>query len=192
MLSTSSEQHATHMQLTRQWLEQVVIGLELCPFAAQPLLENRVRIQVCDSTTEWQLLEALHAELDRLDQHPATELETTLLVLPDMLADFADYNQFLDQVDALLDEFSWYGKYQVASFHPQYCFAGVAPEAAENLTNRAPYPIFHLIREDSLAAVLANVERPEDIPAQNILRVNSLRMDEKHRLFPWVFRLSGS
>ncbi|NOX92498.1 MAG: DUF1415 domain-containing protein [Gammaproteobacteria bacterium] len=180
------------MQLTRQWLEQVVIGLGLCPFAAQPLLENRVRIHVCDSTTELHLLETLHAELDWLDQHPDTELETTLLVLPNMLADFADYNQFLDQVDALLDEFSWHGKYQVASFHPQYCFAGVAPEAAENLTNRAPYPILHLIREDSLAVALAHVERPEEIPAQNIRRVNSLRMDEKYRLFPWIFPLSRS
>ncbi len=187
MSSTNTEKSATQMQLTRQWLEQVVIGLGLCPFAAQPLLENRVRIQVCDSTTELQLLETLHAELDRLDQQPASELETTLLVLPNMLADFADYNQFLDQVDALLDEFAWHGKYQIASFHPHYCFAGVAPEAAENLTNRAPYPILHLIREDSLATVLAHVERPEDIPAQNIHRVNSLGSDEKHRLFPWVF-----
>ncbi len=187
MSSTNAELNAIQTQLTRQWLEQVVIGLGFCPFAAQPLLENRVRIQICDSTTELHLLETLHAELDGLDQQSATELETTLLVVPNMLTNFADYNQFLDQADALLDAFSWYGKYQVASFHPQYCFAGVALEAAENLTNRAPYPILHLIREDSLAAVLAHVERPEEIPARNIRRVNSLRTDEKHRLFPWIF-----
>jgi len=185
--STNSELNATQVQLTRQWLEQVVIGLGLCPFAAQPLLENRVRIQVCDSTTELQLLETLYAELDWLDQQPDTELETTLLVSPNMLTNFADYNQFLDQVDTLLDEFSWHGKYQVASFHPQYCFANVAPEAAENLTNRSPYPTLHLIREASLTAALTHIERPEEIPAQNIRRVNSLHSDEKRRLFPWVF-----
>jgi len=190
MSSTNPELNTTQMQLTRQWLEQVVIGLRLCPFAAQPLLENRVRIHVCNSTTELHLLETLHAELDWLDQQPTAELETTLLVLPDMLTNFADYNQFLDQVDALLSEFSWQGKYQVASFHPQYCFAGVAPEAAENLTNRAPYPILHLIREDSMAAALAHIERPEDIPEQNVRRVTSLRPDEKHQLFPWIFSAS--
>jgi len=185
--STNSEPHSPQIQLTRQWLEQVVIGLGLCPFAAQPWLENRVRIHVCDCTTESHLLETLHTELNRLDQQPATELETTLLVLPDMLTDFADYNQFLDQVDALLGAFSWCGTYQIASFHPQYCFAGVAPEASENLTNRAPYPILHIIREDSLASALEHTERPEEIPAQNIRRVTSLRTNEKHRLFPWVF-----
>ncbi len=190
MSSTNPEPNATQIQLTRQWLEQVVIGLGLCPFAAQPLLENRVRIQICDSTTEGHLLETLHAELDWLDQQSAAELETTLLVLSGMLADFADYNQFLNRVDALLAAFSWQGKYQVASFHPQYCFAGVVPEAAENLTNRAPYPILHLIREDSLSAALARTDRPEDIPAQNIRRVNALRTEEVRRLFPWLFSIT--
>lgn len=174
-------------QLTHQWLEQVVIGLGLCPFAAQPMLENRVRIQVADCEDEVDLLETLHEELSLLDKQPAITLETTLLVVPNMLLDFSDYNQFLDKADALLTQFDWEGKYQVASFHPQYCFADVAPTAAENLTNRAPFPTFHLIREDSLTKALAHVTQPEEIPVQNIQRMNALSDNEKQNLFPWLF-----
>jgi hypothetical protein len=174
-------------QLTRQWLEQVVIGLGLCPFAAKPTLENRVRIQVSNCTDELELLEALHEELSLLDRQPASTLETTILVVPNMLHDFADYNQFLDRADTLLAEFGWQGKYQVASFHPQYCFADVAPTAAENLTNRAPFPSFHLIREDSLSEALEHFMRPEDIPMQNIRRMESLSSAQKQALFPWLF-----
>ena len=183
-----SSASAEAAQLTRQWLEQVVIGLGLCPFAAKPVLEKRVRIEVCDCTNELDLLETLHKELSLLDERPDSELETTLLVMPNMLSDFDDYNQFLDRVDALLEQFGWRGEYQVASFHPQYCFADVRPGAAENLTNRAPFPVFHLIREQSLAEVLAHVEHPEEIPAQNIRRMNALSAEEKRTLFPWLFR----
>jgi len=182
-----SSAYADAAQLTRQWLEQVVIGLGLCPFAAQPVLENRVRIQVANCVTEIDLLETLYEELTLLDQQPASTLETTLLVVPDMLQDFTDYNQFLDRADALLAQFGWEGKYQVASFHPQYCFAGVAPTAAENLTNRSPFPTFHLIREDSLAEAISHYARPEDIPTQNIHRMNALNTKEKQKLFPWIF-----
>lgn len=182
-----SSVNADPAQLTRQWLEQVVIGLGLCPFAAQPTLENRVHIQVCHCTTDFDLLKTLHAALTLLDEQSAETVETTLLVIPSMLGDFDDYNQFLDQVDALLAQFGWEGKYQVASFHPQYRFADVTADAAENLTNRAPFPILHLIREDSLAEALANVARPEDIPEHNIRRMNALSAAQKQKLFPWLF-----
>lgn len=190
--SANPELERTQVQLTRQWLEQVVVGLGLCPFAAQPMLEDRVRIKVYPDTTELALLEMLHEELGLLDQEAAHVLETTLLVIPNMLTTFDEYNQFLDRVDALLETFCWNGKYQVASFHPQYCFAGVAADAAENLTNRAPYAILHLIREDSLAAALENFDRPEEIPVRNIERVNALSTSEQRRLFPWLFSTDTS
>jgi uncharacterized protein len=174
------------LRLTRQWLEQVVVGLGLCPFAAKPLLEKRIRIELCDCTNELDLLEKLHDELSLLNERPASELETTLLVMSNMLSDFADYNQFLDRVDALLAQFGWEGQYQVASFHPQYCFAGVDPADAENLTNRSPFPVLHLIREASLAAVLAHVEHPEQIPEDNIRRMHALSAEQRLALFPWL------
>ena len=174
-------------QLTWRWLENAVIGLGLCPFASKPLLEKRIRIQVFTGKSELDLLSTLHAELLLLDQQPASELETTLLVITGLLSDFDDFNQFLNQVDALLEHFAWEGKYQVASFHPQYCFADTAPEAAENLTNRSPYPLLHIIREDSLAEALEHFSEPEKIPVQNIKRMNSLSESDKRQIFPWLF-----
>lgn len=182
-----SSANAEAIRLTQQWLDEVVIGLGLCPFAAQPVLEKRVRIRVCDCETELDLLETLHEELRLLDQQSAKALETSLLVIPCMLTDFDDYNQFLDRADALLEQFGWEGKYQLASFHPQYRFADTAPDADENLTNRAPFPTLHLIREQSLTEALARVERPQDIPARNIERMNTLSAEEKCQYFPWLF-----
>jgi hypothetical protein len=146
-----------------------------------------VRIQLCECDTELSLLETLQAELTLIDEKPASEIETTLLVITNMLANFDDYNQFLDLVDGLLDEFEWAGEYQVASFHPQYCFAGVAPESPENLTNRSPYPLLHIIREASIEAALEHYENPEAIPARNIEAMVGLSEDEKRRLFSYLF-----
>lgn len=171
----------------QEWLEQVVIGLNLCPFAAKPNRNNQIRIQVCDSDTELGVLEMLQAELTLIDEKPASEIETTLLVIPYLLNDFDDYNQFLDLVDGLLDEFGWAGEYQVASFHPQYCFAGVAPDSPENLTNRSPYPLLHIIREASIEGALKHYENPELIPERNIGKVSALSEAEKQRLFAYLF-----
>lgn len=184
--STGSEE-AAQKALVERWLEQVVIGLNLCPFASRPQRENQIRIQICDSDTELGLLETLQAELTLIDEKPATEIETTLLVIPNMLHDFDDYNQFLDLVDALLDEFEWAGEYQMASFHPQYCFAGVAPDSPENLTNRSPYPLLHIIREASIEKVLEHYENPEAIPGRNIEKVSALSEEEKRRLFTYLY-----
>lgn len=174
----------------RQWLERVVIGLGLCPFAAQPTAEGRVRIAVSDARSDESLLHALFAELTRLDTS-STEIETTLLVAPRHLASFDDYNQFLDPAEGLIEEFGWTGRYQIASFHPHYRFAGTVPDDAENLTNRAPYPILHLIREASLEQVLASFSDPEGIPARNILRVRQLSDAERRALFPYLFTVDG-
>lgn len=183
----NSEREASQINAVQQWLEQVVIGLNLCPFASRPYQEKRVRIQVCNADSELVLLETLQEELRLIDEKPAAEIETTVLVIPNMLGDFNDYNQFLDLVDALLDDFEWAGEYQVASFHPQYCFAGVAPDSAENLTNRSPYPLLHIIREASIEAALEHYENPEAIPERNIEKVKALSEDEKRRLFGYLF-----
>lgn len=185
--TVDSKNQATPINAVQQWLEQVVIGLNLCPFAARPYQEKRVRIQLCECETELALLETLQAELTLIDEKPASEIETTLLVIPSLLQDFEDYNQFLDLVDGLLDEFEWAGEYQVASFHPHYCFAGVAPESPENLTNRSPYPLLHIIRETSIEAALEHYENPEAIPERNIERLKALSEDEKRRLFAYLF-----
>ncbi len=186
MEMTPSEIEASPIAAVERWLEQVVIGLNLCPFAAKPHRNKQIRMCVFDGDTELGLLETLQAELILIDERPAAEIETTLLVIPKLLRDFADYNQFLDQVDALLDEFEWAGEYQVASFHPHYCFAGVSPDSPENLTNRSPYPLLHIIREASIESALEHYDQPEDIPVRNIEKMNALSEAEKRRLFGYL------
>jgi len=154
------------LQTTRNWVESVVIDLNLCPFAARELNAGRVRFCLSDASTDTQLLDDLHRELLELDQNSA--IETTLLVHPEALQDFADYNQFLDLADALLQQMDFEGIYQIASFHPEYQFADAAADDVSNYSNRSPYPMLHLIREESLERAVANHPDAGQIPKRNI------------------------
>ena len=184
----SEKEIADVSRQVQQWLEEVVIGLNLCPFAAKPNRNKQIKIHVCEAANEEQLLEAIYQELRVLDETPVTELETTLVVAPNQLADFADYNQFLDLIDALIIQTGNEGTYQVASFHPDYCFFGTEPDDAENLTNRSPFPIFHLIREESMEKVLQHYPNPEEIPDRNIERVRNLTSQQIKKLFPFLIK----
>ena len=170
-----------------QWLDEVVIGLDLCPFAARPRREKRVRITVSHATTAEALLDDLQAELERLSDTPVAELETTLLAIPDMLEDFADYNDFLDAVDLWVEQFGWEGELQVASFHPQYQFADTEADDPGNLTNRSPWPLLHIIREESLEKAIEHYPEVDRIPERNIARMNALSGEERAKLFPHLF-----
>ena len=162
----TNSMHQPTIQSVRHWVETVVVGLNLCPFARPELLNDRVRFTVSDATTESQLLLDLQHELELLSREAS--VETTLLIHPDVLQDFDAYNQFLDEVDALLQHLELEGVYQVASFHPDYQFAGTEADAAENYTNRAPYPVLHLLREARLEAAIAGYPDVEQIPERNI------------------------
>lgn len=170
-----------------QWLDEVVIGLNLCPFAAKPQREKRVRIAISHATDEETLLNDLQAELERLSDTPVDELETTLLAIPDMLENFEDYNDFLDAVDLWVEQFGWEGELQVASFHPQYQFADTEADEPGNLTNRSPWPLLHIIREESLEQAIEHFPDVEGIPERNIKRMEALTADEKRKLFPYLF-----
>lgn len=160
----------------RQWVDSVVAGLNLCPFAKRELENNRVRFSQAEATTEEQLLGALEAELELLNDD--SSIETTLLIHANVLQDFPDYNQFLNLADVLLVEMKLDGVYQVASFHPDYQFGGTDPSDAENYTNRSPYPLLHIIREESLERAIAGFPDIEQIPQRNIELLNSLGCDE--------------
>ncbi len=163
----------------------MVVGLNLCPFAGRELVNNRVRFSVSEADREEPLLIDLQAELELLDADKA--VETTLLIHPFVLQDFVDYNQFLDSVDRLLERTGLEGVYQVASFHPDYQFAGTLPEDVENYTNRSPYPMLHLIREESLARAIAGYPDPDGIPERNIELMKSLGLDRMHALMRACF-----
>ena len=125
---------------TRTWLERAVIGLQLCPFAAAPHLNDRVRYCVSEQRSSVGLLEDLSVELHALQDADPLKCETTLLVHPQVLTDFREYNDFLDACDAAVAELGFEGELQVASFHPHYQFAGTGVQDIENYTNRSPYP----------------------------------------------------
>ncbi|EAR56895.1 hypothetical protein SKA34_05425 [Photobacterium sp. SKA34] len=173
-------------QTVQQWLNDVVIGLNLCPFAAKPQRNKQIKVHVSSDKTENDLLESIYVQLKELDETPPQELETTLVVAPYLLEDFEDYNQFLDLVEGLVVQLGKSGIYQIASFHPGYCFYGTVPEDAENLTNRSPYPIFHLIREESMEKVLKHYPDPEAIPERNIDCVENLTPEQIKQLFPYL------
>lgn len=171
----------------QRWLEEVVIGLNLCPFAARPTKAGQVRFVVTEASDEEALLQDLQSELERLESTKPAELETTLLIIPHMLGDFMDYNFYLNWVDQLIARRGWEGEFQVATFHPEYQFEGTDAQDAENLTNRSPYPILHLLREQSLENMLARYPDSDEIPDNNIRRMNRLSEDEKQKFFPFLF-----
>jgi hypothetical protein len=154
------------VRAVRRWVEGFIVELNLCPFAGREMVRNRIRFVVTESTTEEQLLAALATEFALLNDDAA--VETTLLIHPDVLQDFFDYNQFLDSADQLLVQMGLEGVYQVASFHPDYQFSGTAADDAENYTNRSPYPLLHILREASLERSIAAYPDVEQIPVRNI------------------------
>ena len=156
----------------RHWVESVVVDLNLCPFAGRELRQERIRFVVTSSTSEAELLASLQAELEWLDTHPA--IETTLLIHPQVLQDFDDYNQFLETADDLLNALGVDGMYQLASFHPHYQFAETATDDVENYTNRSPYPMLHLLREQSLERSIASYPDTDQIPLRNIALMKRL------------------
>lgn len=150
----------------------MVIGLNLCPFARKEWVQNRVRMVVCEASSANDLIVALSQECDRLTTQP--EIETTLLIHPWVFEDFMDYNQFLDNVDNMLIDNELEGIYQIASFHPNYQFAGTEPEDVENATNRSPFPVLHILREESLERAISSFPDPELIPERNIALLRSM------------------
>jgi len=162
---------------TREWLEKAVIGLGLCPFAKAVHAKAQIRFVASAALTPAALVEDLMTELRALETADPAAIDTTLLIHPGVLADFEDYNEFLDIADALLDELGLSGVIQIASFHPQYRFEATMRDAIENYTNRSPYPMLHLLREDSVEKAVTTYPDVADIPEKNIETMNKLGHD---------------
>src|SRR5947209_7758252 len=145
---------ASALAETRAWVERAVIGLGLCPFAPGPQAAGRVRYACSAATDSESLLHDFVGEAERLLETPASSIETTLLVHPWALRDFAAYNAFLDVAEAALEALGATGVLQVASFHPHYRFQGLDANDVANATNRSPHPLLQLLRERSVSAVV--------------------------------------
>ena len=162
---------------SRAWLERAVIGLNLCPFAKSVHVKGQVFYAVSRATTVQALLDDLIAELKELAAMDAKVRDTTLLIAPDCLQDFLDFNDFLFDADRALVDMELDGVLQIASLHPRYQFAGTLENDITNFTNRSPYPTLHLLREDSIDRAVAAFPDPESIFEVNMQTMERLGLD---------------
>ena len=171
---------------TRHWLERAVIGLNLCPFAKAVHVKEQIRWVESPAESPEQLLEDLVRELQFLAAADPAKVETTLLIHPHVLADFLDYNDFLDVADAAIEALGLAGVLQIASFHPDYQFEGTGHDDVANLTNRSPHPMLHLLREDSIARAVAAFPDAAAIYERNIDTLRRLGVNGWHQLMSTV------
>lgn len=168
---------------TVAWLENAVIGLNLCPFAKAVHVRGQVRYVVSEATGQKELLRDLKRELTALQMAPAAETDTTLLIHPRALRDFFAYNDFLRAADAALEELELDGTLQIASFHPDYCFADAPTDDPANFSNRSPYPMLHLLREESINRAVKAFPDSSKIYERNVETLRALPVEQRRALF---------
>ncbi|MGY6631970.1 MAG: DUF1415 domain-containing protein [Wenzhouxiangella sp.] len=169
---------------TEAWMDSVVIGLNLCPFAGPVRAQGRIGLTVSMADTFEALAEALWLALDDLAAAPREGRETQLLIHPRVLTDFNDYLDFLALADDLLVEAGHEGVIQIASFHPDYCFADAEPDDPANYSNRSPYPMLHLLREASIAELNLSEAQSRQIYERNMRRLRALDTGALKALLP--------
>lgn len=151
---------------TKKWIQDVVIGCNFCPFAAKEVKQGTVRYHVEEDDDLNACLQVFLNECELLDTNP--EIETTIIILPIGFDEFEDYLDLVECAEEILEENGYEGTYQVATFHPNYCFEGEEADDASNFTNRSPYPMLHILREESVERALERYPDAEGIPQRNI------------------------
>ncbi|MCK4834353.1 MAG: DUF1415 domain-containing protein [Gammaproteobacteria bacterium] len=164
------------IQKTKNWVEEIVIGLNLCPFASQPFQDDAIEYVVCIGDSLENHLRQLADDMARLDSN--TDIETSLLIYPDAYQGFDNYLDMLDLANQLLEELNYIGSYQIASFHPDYRFEGSTEDDASNFSNRSPFPMLHLIRENRLEKAIANYPNVDQVPENNIKKLRDIGYQE--------------
>ncbi|MBI1185297.1 DUF1415 family protein [bacterium] len=171
---------------TKKWVGDVVVGLNFCPFAAREVKRGSIRYVVEESQQFEDMKEGLLSELKLLDAQP--DVETTLLIYPNQFHDFTAFLEFAEFAEGFLEATDYEGIYQVATFHPQYVFAGSTPFDAANYTNRSPYAMLHIIREDSLEAAIASHPDIDSVPDTNIAHARQLGLVHMKNLLAACFQ----
>jgi uncharacterized protein len=154
------------IEQTQNWINKVVIGHNFCPFAAKAMLQNSVHYHVMPNHGVQAILEQLALEMQRLDEN--AEIETSFILLSEGFLDFYDYLDLVDVCEQLLVKLNYEGVYQLATFHPEFMFAEAEADDAANYTNRSPYPMLHLLREESVSRAVDTYPDTEGIPERNI------------------------
>ena len=163
------------IQETMDWINSFIVKLNICPFAKREIDRKSVKFHTAEATNTKQAQEELLNEFIYLDTHP--EIETTLLIFPSMFGDFFQYLNFVDAAELLIKENNYEGVYQLATFHPQYCFSDTDFDDISNKTNRSPYPMLHLLREASLEQAIAFYGDTSQIPINNHATLLKLYQD---------------
>jgi len=170
--------------LCRLWVDTLVVGENLCPFAAPVVKNATLRYAISDATRDEEIAQGFLQELELIHQSPEDEIATTLYIVPGALSDFYDYLDMLALLERLLKQSGLAGTFQLASFHPGYLFGGVPADDLSHWTNRMPFPCFHIIREGQMSRVLMNYPDPDAIPERNMALMRSLGREGLIKLFP--------
>lgn len=179
------------LQQTKRWIASVVIGLNLCPFAQRVFQNDQIRYVVTETSDQEELLQLLSEELKTLAQPAEPQIETTIIIHPKVLNNFLDYVDFLTLADNQLRRLRHQGIIQLASFHPQYQFDDAAPDAVENYTNRSPYPMLHLLREESITKVATDPKQMAEIPRRNKRTMREMGLAKMQAMLVGVPPLGG-
>lgn len=165
-MNASAQLNAEIIERTRKWIMEVVIKCNFCPFAAREVKRDSIRYSVIPDLTQKDALTALLEECKMMDSDE--QIETTLLIFSEGFKSFREYLQLVEKAESLVRKNGYEGIYQIASFHPDYFFAGAPIDDAANFTNRSIYPMLHILREASVEKVLERYPEPERIPEANM------------------------
>ena len=175
-----------NLTLTNYWLEKIVIGLDLCPFARIPFEKGLIRVVECEENGEEEQLGFFLEELELLNQTEATDVSTTIIVYPNASPNFIAFNDFVGDLESMLEEVELTSVFQLVAFHPQFVFEGMDPEERGNLVNRSPYPTLHILRSNEVARALKNPKEGEEISFRNDKKLNDLSRESLDLLFYYL------
>lgn len=183
-------QNDKFIRITKDWIETFVLGLNLCPFARHPFRTGKIKYVTFEGDNLELLTETVVRELEYMDITTPSVCETTLIILCDALTEFDDYLDYIGVVEYVVEQIKFEGVFQIASFHPDYQFEETLPSDVENYTNRSPYPILHILREDSVERAIEAFPEVGDIPAQNIDTMNKLGSEKIKKMMDAIKRTS--
>lgn len=174
------------LSLTKYWLEKIVIGLDLCPFARIPFEKGLIRTTVCAESGEEEMLSAFLEELEFLNQVDPTDVSTTLIVYPKASESFFEFNDFVVDLEAMMEEAQLSEIFQLVAFHPEFVFEETDFDEVGNLVNRAPFPILQIIRSEEIMRAMKNPKDGEVISFNNDKKLNALSIEARESLFYYL------
>ena len=171
-----------HIEQTKNWVEKFVIGLNLCPFAKPVFVKNQIKFVLSEAKNPNELTKDFLEELTFLSGIEGDDTETTILVHPFVLQDFGHYLDYVDYANDLIYQAGLEGTFQIASFHPDYQFEDTEPNDIENYTNRSPFPMLHILREDTLEKAIETYPNVDAIPSNNIKKLKEIGLEQVHQM----------